>query len=240
MVPAEERKDGEPVTSKCPIIAALIIFSLLLSLSLLPYRAMNEREDEKLAAEMQTEMEAAANDASHKLDDMYSSLEKLAEKWQTVYKASPDILEKDARKEMEAWPGLITFFRADRNLIVRWMTMGIDNKKLIGVDLRLLNNKDYFLRSQQAGLPQVTAIRDFNFVEGHGFLLIFPLKYKGDFDGLLIMRFNTDIFFEKILNREFNQKYNIYITENEALVLNNADSAAPADGQWSVKNKISG
>ena len=171
---------------------------------------------------------------------MFSSLQKMSEQWETSYKKSPTVLESDARKEMARWPGLITFFRADKNMILRWMSTGADNKKLSGVDLRTLVNKDYFLRAQKSGLPQVTAVKDFNFIQGRGFLLVFPLKAEGHFDGLLIVRFDTDIFFNRLLNRALSQRNNICITEEEATVFNNNpdNTSLAEDNPWELRNKI--
>jgi len=48
MVTVESSKKDTLVKAKFPAFAAAVIFLLLLSLSLVPYRLMNEREDEKL------------------------------------------------------------------------------------------------------------------------------------------------------------------------------------------------
>jgi PAS domain S-box-containing protein len=221
-----------------PLLLPAAVFGVLSVLSLLLYFNLRAQEDRDFANAARLQLQQAETGAARAAGDMLAALLQLSQKWGLANGHPGASWEAEARKDMAAYPGLVTVARADENLIVRWGVATVEDKSVLGLDLKLLPGKDDFLRARAAGRPQAGVVRDFTYAQGRGVLLSLPLRAGGRPAGLLINRFDTEAFFSRELGRDFLDRFYVSFWADGKAGFSTYPDESGAGAEWSISDKM--
>ncbi|HTO04017.1 MAG TPA: PAS domain S-box protein, partial [Opitutus sp.] len=230
---AVKAADGAPAWSPMPAVIGCLTLTLILWIGL------RERERAYVSARAQTSMDTLATSIASELDRQSSAVERLARKWA----AAPNdeyIWEQDARAQWEesSGAGCVSLAVVSADLLTIWAYPAKENASAISFD----HANDAVRRAaieaaRLAGAPAISTST--SVATGNGAVIYSPIFREGRISGYVAAEFLYQQFFGRLIaDQKLTNDYHVAIRASDTLAFNADARPLEARSQAPVLERV--
>lgn len=201
-------------------IYAIPVLSACMTLALtgLLYTQLAAQERQTLLEIVHEENALVRRIIEDNLKNAVFGLKRMAQRWEAAGGTPQDLWRKDASNYVLNFDALTTIEWADSNYTIRWVEPLAGNEAALGLNIAFDEERKNALKGA-AQKNTITLTPPLDLVQGYRAVISYiPLHINDEFNGFLIGIYDIDAFLHSVLPDEFEELFNLRLTDNNALL----------------------